>query len=546
MFKNRFLKVTAAAVVCAAFISGCMSVAVDAPAEDTNAQTAEEVTEQTETDDKESSSDVTEEKKEEKEEFNLFKEMSYWTFHFCSGAGGWETYLEVNEDGTFQGSYHDSDMGDTGPGYQNGTIYMCNFSGKFGDWKRRDEYTYKLSIDEIDYENEVGSEEIEDAVRYIYTGVYGLEEVINDEADLMVYLPGRETEGLPGEYMEWISFLNFYSYLGSSFDYVQDIPEDLPFCGLFNTAGLGFYSGNSSDTNRTYIKNRVKLPDLANINLEMNDDGTYLCEDMDDYGMLKVTNACVNVDKYYDMYDEDSGAQEFVTACLDSLGIKPSDGVYVQETEYSDMVKDKMALSGQRCVYATFTEGSNEDARSCSGCFLPLSNSLEDGRHLALAYIVSDSENDSKYPGELPSFYLGSAELTGRAGEISSAGKAKGIDKSMFAMIGHSDDPDNLKAEEVYWVSPDDTELIEKFNLDPDGFYDDYQIAGFDGKFSEFPVDKDCIFYVQSPEDGYHKLMNRQEFEAYVTRHSNDATILANIITDAEGKAVIVFEPYTP
>ena len=40
--------------------------------------------------------------------------------------------------------------------------------------------------------------------------------------------------------------------------------------------------------------------------------------------------------------------------------------------------------------------------------------------------------------------------------------------------------------------------------------------------------------------------MNRQEFEEYVTRHSNDDTVLAQIVTDAEDKAVIVYEPYTP
>ena len=275
----------------------------------------------------------------------------------------------------------------------------------------------------------------------------------------------------------------------------------------------------------------------------MNEDGTYVCEDMDDYGMLKITNACIRTDKYY---NANTAGEEYVLACLDSLGIKPQDDIYIQETEYSDMYMDKMAISGKNCIYASFTEGSNEDARYCHGCFLPLSYDPEEKNNFSLVYIVSDSDNDEKYPGELPNFFLGSTELTGRAEDISAAGEAKGIDKNTLVIIGHSDDPDNLKAEQVYWVTEDDTDLIKKFNLDPDEFYDDYQIAGFDGNFSDYPVDKDCIFYVQYPEDGFHKLMNRKEFEENLVKYDSDNTALVNLITDGEGKTVIVYEPYTP
>ena len=52
-------------------------------------------------------------------------------FLFCSGAGGWSTGLKLNADGTFSGEYHDSNMGETGDGYPNGTMYECTFSGKF-------------------------------------------------------------------------------------------------------------------------------------------------------------------------------------------------------------------------------------------------------------------------------------------------------------------------------------------------------------------------------------------------------------------------------
>ena len=50
---------------------------------------------------------------------------------FSSGAGAWRTSLILNADGTFVGEYSDSDMGDIGDAYPNGTFYFCSFSGQF-------------------------------------------------------------------------------------------------------------------------------------------------------------------------------------------------------------------------------------------------------------------------------------------------------------------------------------------------------------------------------------------------------------------------------
>ncbi len=66
------------------------------------------------------------------EDGNIFAQMPK-NFTFASGAGAWATSLKLSEDGSFVGGYHDSDMGDSGDGYPNGTIYVCGFSGKFSD-----------------------------------------------------------------------------------------------------------------------------------------------------------------------------------------------------------------------------------------------------------------------------------------------------------------------------------------------------------------------------------------------------------------------------
>lgn len=43
-------------------------------------------------------------------------------YGFASGSGGWDTTMTVASDGTFSGTYHDSDMGITGDDYPNGSV----------------------------------------------------------------------------------------------------------------------------------------------------------------------------------------------------------------------------------------------------------------------------------------------------------------------------------------------------------------------------------------------------------------------------------------
>ena len=49
-------------------------------------------------------------------------------FTFMSGAGGWSTVLTIHPDGSFSGNYFDSDMGDSGDGYD-ATQYVSTFHG---------------------------------------------------------------------------------------------------------------------------------------------------------------------------------------------------------------------------------------------------------------------------------------------------------------------------------------------------------------------------------------------------------------------------------
>lgn len=135
------------------------------------------------------------------EDGNIFAQMPK-NFTFASGAGAWATSLKLSEDGSFVGGYHDSDMGDSGDGYPNGTIYVCGFSGKFSDpepTEYQNIYSMKLQELNIDDKDKLNTEEIIDEVKYIYSEPYGLE----NADELLIYTPGAPLSEIPEECMSW-------------------------------------------------------------------------------------------------------------------------------------------------------------------------------------------------------------------------------------------------------------------------------------------------------------------------------------------------------
>jgi hypothetical protein len=129
-----------------------------------------------------------------------FEDLSKYSYEFCSGAGGWSTDFYIEKDGYFHGNYHDSDMGDIGEGYENGTMYSSVFTGHFSGLTKVDEYAYEMVMSDISYKNEVGTEEIADDIRYIYDEAYGL----CGTKRFLVYFPGTPVNVFDEEVYWWI------------------------------------------------------------------------------------------------------------------------------------------------------------------------------------------------------------------------------------------------------------------------------------------------------------------------------------------------------
>jgi hypothetical protein len=160
---------------------------------------------------------------------SVFARLNGCTFVFASGVGGWATEMGVSADGRFRGYFYDSDMGDTGEDYPDGTLYECFFSGRFSVVGPLGEYTYVLRLDELVRMEEEEAVSITNGVRRIIAGAYGLE-----GGDVFVlYCPGIQTDGLPDAFIEWICLPNAWA----------EPPETMPFYGLYNVeAGTGFFA----------------------------------------------------------------------------------------------------------------------------------------------------------------------------------------------------------------------------------------------------------------------------------------------------------------
>lgn len=163
-----------------------------------------------------------------------FSQLEGLVFYFSSGVGAWHTELSIQPDGSFSGVHSDSDMGDIGDGYPNGTYYYCEFSGRFTQPEPLDENSWRFTIESIQTDSPT-EERIEDGMRVIPSSPYGLD----GAGELVLYLPGTPVSSLPEEFLGWV-----HSAIPS------DGPEAevLPFYGLFNVnEGYGFSSYPSDE-----------------------------------------------------------------------------------------------------------------------------------------------------------------------------------------------------------------------------------------------------------------------------------------------------------
>ena len=148
---------------------------------------------------------------------------------FSSGAGAWGTSLVLEPDGAFTGGFHDSNMGEQGDEYPNGTVYLCEFSGHFAGIEKLDEYRYRMTLDELVVEQPEQEEWIEDGIRYVDADAYGM----TGGEEFILYLPETPVAELDEMFLNWWPLM-----------YPEEMrPDTLSCYGLRNVATAdGFFT----------------------------------------------------------------------------------------------------------------------------------------------------------------------------------------------------------------------------------------------------------------------------------------------------------------
>ena len=481
----------------------------------------------------------------------VFADMADWLFIFSSGAGGWATELNVNADGSFSGKYYDSDMGDTGEGYPDGTCYECNFTGHFSDKVRNfAPLMYGLTISDMDLKQEPDTVEIKDNIRYVYSTPYGLEDLVGKEEYLCYMMAGAVTSAINKDELSW--FPRFGSYVGSDFEYVEDIPETLPYAALINTKNdYSFYSENKSQKNKTYLANTVKVPGLTNTTSDIYDDGTYYFVDENSDGTFRIINTCFGTNRKYDPYlDADSLVKEALGKVYGKSAPSSDDLVITSPKDATEMSYEYMMVNGVYSDYAVwYPNGWNSDI-FCNARIVYL-DGHETGGSFIYAYIIeSSNKHDGKsFPDSMfADYYIASLELTGRDDRISSSGEGDGAVRALTCTM-KSPGRSTVLAKETLMITQQDKDLIKKYHLEDSEFLDDYEIICPDDIFKEYDLaDSYVPFYVEYPEDNYHTLFHAYDFDKYSGKNGNKDSWegLMTLYLDKNDKVLYGQEIYTP
>ena len=131
------------------------------------------------------------------------------TFSFLSGAGAWQSVMDINTDGTFSGQYQDGEMGASGEGYQ-ATYYVCDYSGVFADVEKVDKHTYKVRLITMETVEPIGKEWIDKEIRYIAAAPHGLYDYDKKQncEEYIVYMPTTPVAELSEEFLSWWPYKN--------------------------------------------------------------------------------------------------------------------------------------------------------------------------------------------------------------------------------------------------------------------------------------------------------------------------------------------------
>ncbi len=148
-------------------------------------------------------------------------------FIMATGASSMYTSLTLHPDGSFEGVYSNNEN-IAAEEYPLGTRYYCEFSGRFDEITKIDEYSYSMRLAELNCGTELDKVWIQDEVRHIGSEPVGVEQ----GETFRFYLPGAPLADLDEAFVSWCP--DAYQWRERSLDRLSSY-------GIYNVeGGYGF------------------------------------------------------------------------------------------------------------------------------------------------------------------------------------------------------------------------------------------------------------------------------------------------------------------
>lgn len=156
-------------------------------------------------------------------------------FIMASGASSSYTRLSLHPDGSFEG-FHSDNENMAAEEYPQGTRYYCEFTGRFDEITKIDEYSFSMRLAELNYGTERDKVWIQDEIRYIGSEPFGVEQ---GEA-FRFYLPGVPLAELDEDFAKWSP--DYYLWREDSIGRDESI-DRMDVYGIYNVeGGYGFFT----------------------------------------------------------------------------------------------------------------------------------------------------------------------------------------------------------------------------------------------------------------------------------------------------------------
>lgn len=117
-------------------------------------------------------------------------------FYIPNLIGGWGTSMRISKDGNIIGKFRDTNWWLTGPNHPKGQVSISDFTGKFNNLVKVNDYEYKMTLTDLDY-SKVGVTKFINGVRIDTTAPRGIADEKSPGKEFILYLPGRPVKDLP-------------------------------------------------------------------------------------------------------------------------------------------------------------------------------------------------------------------------------------------------------------------------------------------------------------------------------------------------------------